>query len=186
VFGVGYGMKDFKDWREQAAHICQIKGWRAENEYLRKLWYVALEEGNLERCKQLFHEDINMILDEDTAPLPDAAENGCFDFCKWLILDRGMFACWKNAWGYSALSAASKNGHLKICELLLEHGAEAGGIGPNEPFAMAMQNSHLDVCKLLLKSGFKIDRRRRSVLWEAEASGYLNKVERFIEKYGES
>ncbi len=157
-----------------------------EIELLRKTWESAMEKGDIATAKELVDKNIEMYLDEDTCVLLVAVSHGYLELCEWLILQRHQPAGWYNRWGYTVLSEACRNGYLAVCELLLDHGAEVGGIGVNAPFTLAIQNGHTDICKLLLQRGFKINRRKRRELNEAKEGRYLNKIEKFIEKYGEA
>ncbi|XP_078694710.1 uncharacterized protein LOC144923761 [Branchiostoma floridae x Branchiostoma belcheri] len=70
------------------------------------------------------------------------------------LLDRGTGANAQDSSGYTALHYASRNGHLEVCDLLLQRGANpnsqtrSGGV---TPLHRAAYCGHEAVVKLLLK-----------------------------------
>ena len=60
----------------------------------------------------------------------------------------------------TALLAASEEGHIKVCELLIKHGADVNhededGMSPVE---IAKQNENTELCEKLIKYGAKVDK----------------------------
>ncbi|CAH1245295.1 ANKRD39 [Branchiostoma lanceolatum] len=72
------------------------------------------------------------------------------------LLDRGTAANTQDSSGYTALHYASRSGHLEVCDLLLQRGADpnsqtrSGGV---TPLHRAAYCGHVAVVKLLLRKG---------------------------------
>lgn len=71
-------------------------------------------------------------------------------------LDGGEPPDARSKWKHTALSIAARDGHLDICRLLLERGADADGLparSPSTPLQMAAMGGHREVLRLLLDAG---------------------------------
>ena len=150
------------------------------HETVRNQWHKALEVGDAKTAKQLYDKNINLILDEDTCPLMDAASAGFFDLCEWLILKRDEPVCWKNRWGWSALTTAASKGDVGVCELLLKHGAKIQRGGVDDHVVQAVKNGHIDLCRLFIENGAKIYPKKGQELKEAAALGNMEICELFL------
>eukprot|EP01100_Stratorugosa_tubuloviscum_P015270 TRINITY_DN865_c0_g1_i1.p1 TRINITY_DN865_c0_g1~~TRINITY_DN865_c0_g1_i1.p1 ORF type:complete len:217 (-),score=57.39 TRINITY_DN865_c0_g1_i1:54-641(-) len=59
----------------------------------------------------------------------------------------------------SPLYLAAGNGHLKICNLLIENGADVNQGGyHNTPLYLAARNGHFEICNLLIENGVDINK----------------------------
>jgi hypothetical protein len=91
------------------------------------------------------------------ALLISACEAGQLPVCRFLlhwILHR--FLQRRGAWAplTDALQRAAGQGHVAVCEFLLQHGAES-----EAAFDMALANGHLEVCLMFYRSGLVDDKR---------------------------
>lgn len=156
--------------------------------------------------------EINFEKDYDNeTPLIIAAEEGKFEIVK-LLLDRGAevnipyqkyvndenfkshghiltyVEQGRKAWddrtpsGWTALMAASFNGHLEIAEILLKNGADVDAhndVNNHTALTYAASQSHLEIVKLILKSNPK---NVIQALNEAKGENYLSIIKLLLSK----
>ena len=83
---------------------------------------------------------------------------------------------------YPAIYWASDAGHLDVVRVLLEHGADPNGLGPNKDSALerACQNDKIAVARLLLERGASVDscnsRTRKTPLHHAWANSTMTRL----------
>ena len=70
-----------------------------------------------------------------------------------VVLDSGGDPNLHDSDGYSALHAASENGHLDIVKLLIEHGADINYKSEYSALELAIMAEHDEVVKYLLTKG---------------------------------
>lgn len=78
------------------------------------------------------------------------------------------------------LIEAAQNGHLEVCKLFLENGAD---IHAHSDWALqqAARNGHLEVCKLLLENGADIHVDNDYVLRYAASNGHFEVCKLLLE-----
>ena len=62
-----------------------------------------------------------------------------------------------STFGWGALSLAASNGHLPVCQLLLQHGARLDFYAYNMPLHCAAGKGHIEICKLFIEKGADIN-----------------------------
>ncbi|KAF7968340.1 hypothetical protein HWV62_30929 [Athelia sp. TMB] len=86
----------------------------------------------------------------------------------------------------TALQAASSEGHLEICQLLLEHGADLNASGGEYGTALqaASSEGHLEICQLLLEHGADLNAsggEYGTALQAASSKGHLEICQLLLE-----
>ncbi|XP_033227101.1 ankyrin repeat domain-containing protein 39-like isoform X2 [Belonocnema kinseyi] len=72
------------------------------------------------------------------------------------LLKKGTSANSEDSAGYTALHYGARNGHCKLCKLLLENGANVNALtrsGQATPLHRSATQGHVEITDLLLKSG---------------------------------
>ena len=72
------------------------------------------------------------------------------------LLKKGTSANAEDSAGYTALHYGARNGHCKVCQLLLQNGANVNALtraGQATPLHRAATQGHVEITDLLLKSG---------------------------------
>jgi|GEM_PF-1782781 len=116
-------------------------------------------------------------------PLDRAAERGQAAVVAWLLSNLPNPSPERLA---KPLDSACRNGHLKVCELLLDAGADPNKGGP---LVAAIQNQRAAVARLLLAR--KADPNQKgpvkasNVSWALEAAGYKSRVSLEQRRFGE-
>ena len=66
----------------------------------------------------------------------------------------------KNKYGMTGLQAASEEGHIKVCELLIKNGADVNHEDEDgkSPVKIAKKNGNIELCEKLYKYGAKVDK----------------------------
>ncbi len=89
--------------------------------------------------------------------------------------------------GWTCLMAAACNGHLAICRLLLDKGAqvEAKNINGGTPLHYAANQGHVEIVRLLCDLGANVEARDNHAyrpLHDAAYNGHIFVVKELIEK----
>ena len=89
--------------------------------------------------------------------------------------------------GWTCLHAAAYNGHLAICRLLLDKGAqlEAKDSGGGTPLHWAASRGHVEIFRLLCDRGADVEARNRwgmRPLYCAAMEGHISVVKELIEE----
>ncbi|XP_011693692.1 PREDICTED: ankyrin repeat domain-containing protein 39 [Wasmannia auropunctata] len=72
------------------------------------------------------------------------------------LLRKGVFVDQPDSAGYTALHYATRGGHIRVCEILLEHGAQVNACTRGmraTPLHRAAGTGHAEVVELLLRHG---------------------------------
>lgn len=73
-----------------------------------------------------------------------------------MLLKKGISVDTPDSAGYTALHYATRNGHLRVCEILLEHGANVNSCTRSmktTPLHRAAWMCHVEIIDLLLRHG---------------------------------
>ncbi|XP_014767550.1 ankyrin repeat domain-containing protein 39 [Octopus bimaculoides] len=109
-----------------------------------------------------------------------------------LKLEKQRYGCTANATdtsGYTPLHYASRSGHLEICKLLVEHGANVNcttASGLATPLHRAAYSGHSSVVKFLLDKGadpFKCDADGRTALHKAAVKSDADIISLLLHRY---
>ncbi|XP_028401651.1 ankyrin repeat domain-containing protein 39-like [Dendronephthya gigantea] len=101
----------------------------------------------------------NMDEMDFTRGIWSAALNGEVDQVQ-KYLDRKCSADILDSAGYTALHYAARNGHLNVCKILLDYGANPNSLtraGKASPLHRAAYSGHSNIVKTLIEHGGKLD-----------------------------
>jgi ankyrin repeat protein len=139
---------------------------------------TAVRLGHQGVVRQLMHLptiDPNLMSDDKWDALTIAAEIGNVEICS-LLFFFGVSAI-RSPKSRQPLICAAKNGHHKVCELLIRQGADIDATSETSPKSAlwyAAQNGHLECCQLLIARGASaILQDEKTVLIAAAKSGNL-------------
>lgn len=128
--------------------------------------------------RQLMHHPTvnpNLTSDDGWDALALAAEIGDLDMCS-LLFFFGVSAI-RSPGSKQPLISAAEKGHLEICKLLIERGADIDATNWEDPLSAlwyATLNGHLDCCRLLIEKGASVLLAdERTILIPAAESGNL-------------
>ncbi|MFM8321128.1 MAG: ankyrin repeat domain-containing protein [Chloroflexota bacterium] len=162
-----------------------IAAWLAERGGLLDV-FVAAAVNSLERLRRLLDDDPQLaqaVAPDGFQPLGLAAFFGA-PAAAALLVERGapVDAPSRNAMRVTPLHSAAAGGHVAICRLLLEHGADANARQADEftPLHAAAQNGSLELIELLLAHGANLQARTAAGLTPlalAQAAGHAPAVE---------
>ena len=132
-----------------------------------KAFYRAGARGYYEIVKLLLEHGIdpNIEIGFDTALLPIVAKNGHIEIVK-LLLKQGAHPDSKN-YGKTAMIHAAWRGDIKMCQLLLKHGANVDGaenmtsLKNRTPLMAAANKGHTELVKVLLTHGANVNAKQK-------------------------
>ena len=153
----------------------------------------ASENGHLRVVELLLSKGVESDMEDKNyhTPLMLAAQNGHNDVSMHLI-NHGADVCKIGGiFKRTALHHASRNGHLRVVELLLSKGVESDVEDKYSctPLILAAQNGHNDVSMHLINHGADVSKigvfRRSTLLRYASENGHLRVVELLLSKGAE-
>lgn len=100
-----------------------------------------------------FNANTNALSSDYRLPLNYCAEQGWVDYVADLLAAGADVGAWDH--GETALHAAAREGHLEVCRLLIDAGADVNGVSFQEetPLSLAKANDHQEVAELLTDNG---------------------------------
>ena len=119
---------------------------------------ASADSGHTDVCELLLRKgraNIEDITPDGSTALNIAAGEGFVSTVE-LLLSEGANVSTKDNEGFTPLLIAAKNGHAKVCELLLgTDKADVKETGPHgyTPLLAAASNGHTEVCELLIEKG---------------------------------
>jgi ankyrin repeat protein len=148
-----------------------------------------LNEDALEICKILIKRgaQVSAKSSNGSTALLEAARVGNVDVARTLIQVGMANISDADSDGNTALHIAALEGHLEICELLLDELAnvEASGFDGQKPLHCAAQRDSVDICQLLVRAGADVegkDKHNKTPLHVAAECGSLEVCQYFIEE----
>jgi ankyrin repeat protein len=102
--------------------------------------------------------DTDVTFAEDRTPLQEAAYRGDAGMVQVLLLSERLNVDHADTkLGWTALHWAAQEGHVAVCRLLIERGADVNVLTKNQfsPTLAAANNEHPEVVKMLLEAGGK-------------------------------
>jgi ankyrin repeat protein len=102
--------------------------------------------------------DTDVILAEDRTPLQEAAYHGDDGIVQVLLLSERLNINHADSkLGWTALHWAAQEGHVEVCRLLIERGADVNALTKNQfsPTLAAANNEHPELVRMLLAAGGK-------------------------------
>jgi ankyrin repeat protein len=156
--------------------------------------FEALDNNHVEETEEILEEapemDVNKVKDKwGRRPLHYAARDGDLAMSKHLVDVRNADVNIMNKFNQSPMFSAAENGHLNICEFLVEKGADLNlrDSDGNTAFMMAALAGCLKVCQFLEGRGADLNvkdhRYGENAFMYAASLGYL-KICQFLEEKG--
>jgi hypothetical protein len=134
----------------------------------KRLFEVAVREGNLEHVKYGIEMGVDPRMDNDW-PLQSASTNGHLELVKY-FLENGADI---HADNDNSLIWASKNGHVQVVKYLLENGADIHAEN-DEALNSAASYGRLEVVKFLVKNGANVHAKNNRALRNAIDNDHEN------------
>ena len=154
--------------------------------------HIAARNGHLNLCQNLIDDhgfDKNIADNNGVTALLNSAQSGSYELVKFFV-EKGADIHEKTKAGYNCLHIAAGNGHLNLCQTLIDdHGFDKNIAGKNGWTALlnSVQNGSYELVKFFVEKGADIHEKTKAgynCLHIAAGNGHLNLCQTLIDDHG--